>query len=126
MAQGSKFLAITPGTISAADVLPIVPASSVYGGFTVIAAYFFPGAAGTCDVVLQNYGASGTVAGGTVAGISGGSAALVADTVVTLAITSANQFLDSGEWLVLKAVGGATPANSQLVVEYVDGITTVG
>lgn len=126
MAQESKFLSITPGTISAADTLPLIRASSTYGGITIIAADYFPGAAGTLDVVLQNYGASGTVAGGTVAGISGGSAALVADTVQALTITAANQFLDSGEWLVLKAVGGTSPANSMLVIEYVDGITTVG
>lgn len=125
MAQGSQFLRVAPGTIGDADTHPICKASSTYGGFTVIAATLFPGAAGTCDAVLQNYGATGTVAGGTVAGASGGSAAVTADTAVSLTVTAANQFIDSGEWLVLK-MDGALPANSLVLIEYVDGITSQG
>jgi hypothetical protein len=125
MSQNSFFLRYGPGTVASGDVSPIVKASSTYGGFTVIAAQVFPGIAGTLDVVLQNYGVSGTVAGGTVAGISGGSAALVADTVVSLAITAANAFIDDGEWLVLKAVAAAL-GEAVIVVECVPGVVSQG
>lgn len=126
MSQGSHFLRVSPGTVGSGDTHPVVVGSSVYGGITVVAAWVFPGAAGTLNTVLQNYGTAGTVAGGTVAGISGGSAALVADTVVNLSITAANAFIDSGEWLVLKAADGALPANSLVLIEYVEGVVSQG
>ena len=125
MSNNSFFLKFGPGTIASGDTSPIVKASTLYGGFTVVKATLFPGIAGTLDTVLQNYGVSGTVAGGTVAGISGGSAALVADTAVDLAITAANAFIDDGEWLVLKAVAAAL-GEAVIVVECVPGIVSQG
>lgn len=122
---GSKYLSVRPGTVATGDFIPIVKASTTYGGFTVISATLLPGIAGTLDVVLMNYGTAGTVAGGTVAGISGGSAALVADTAVSLAITAANAFIDDGEWLVLKAAGNLL-GESVISIEYVDGIVSQG
>lgn len=125
MSNNSFYLRYGPGTVASGDTSPIVKASTKFGGFTVIGAQLFPGIAGTLNVVLQNYGTAGTVAGGTVAGISGGSAALVADTVVELAITAANAFIDEGEWLVLKTVGGAL-GEAVVVVECVPGIVSQG
>jgi hypothetical protein len=121
----SHYISVRPGTVASGDVIPIVKASTTYGGFTVISAWLFPGIAGTLDVVLMNYGTAGTVAGGTVAGISGGSAALVADTAVNLSITAANAFIDDGEWLVLKAAGAAL-GESLISIEYVEGIVSQG
>lgn len=132
MAQGSKFLVVAPDTMPGdGDLCYLAKASSVYGGFTVIAAHAVTGVAGTLDFVLQNYGSTGTVAGGTVAGMSGGTATVwAADTPQSLTITSTNQFIDSGEWLVLKKVeaagGNDLTADATIIVEYVDGITTQG
>ena len=89
------------------------------------------GLVGTLNLVLQNYGSSGTVAGGTVAGMSGGTATVWAVAAPQeLTITAANQFVDSEEWLVLKKVESASGndlANfASVVIEYVDGITSQG
>jgi hypothetical protein len=60
-------------------------------------------AAGTADVVLQNYGSSGTVAGGTIAGMTGGTTTVWAQQVPqSLAVTAANAFVDEGEVIYLK------------------------
>ena len=128
----SKFLQIYPDTMPGdGDLCFAAKASSAYGGFTVIAAHAVTGAVGTLDLVLMNYGTSGTVAGGTVAGMASGTATTWAvDTPQSLTITAANQFIDSGEWLVLKkveaAAGNDLTADAVVVVEYVDGITTQG
>jgi hypothetical protein len=89
------------------------------------------GIVGTLNLVLQNYGTSGTVAGGTVAGMSDGTATVwAADTPQQLTITAAQQFVDENEWLVLKKVesagGNDLSADATICVEYVDGITTQG
>lgn len=125
MSNNSFYLKFGPGTVASGDTTPIVKASSITGGFTVVAATLFPGIAGTLDVVLMNYGTSGTVAGGTVAGISGGSAALVADTAVSLAITAANAFIDDGEYLTLKASGAAL-GEAVVLIECLPGIVSQG
>lgn len=125
MAQQVFYLTYGPGTVASGDTSPIVKASTTLGGFTVTKATLFPGIAGTLDVVLMNYGTSGTVAGGTVAGISGGSAALVADTAVDLSITAANAFIDDGEYLTLKASGAAL-GEARLIIECVPGIVSQG
>lgn len=125
MSNNSFYLKFGPGTVASGDTTPICRASSVNGGFTVVDAWLFPGIVGTLDTVLMNYGTTGTVAGGTVAGISGGSAALVADTQVHLSITAANAFIDDGEWLVLKASGAAL-GEAIILIECVPGIVTQG
>ena len=123
--QQSFYLTYGPGTVASGDTLALCKASTINGGFTVVKATLFPGIVGTLDVVLMNYGVSGTVAGGTVAGISGGSAALVADTAVDLAITAANAFIDDGEYLTLKASGAAL-GEARVIIECVPGVVSVG
>lgn len=126
------FLTINPDTMAGdAALCHILKPSSGYGGITIVSAWAVTGLAGTLDLVLQNYGASGTVAGGTVAGMSSGTATVwVADTPQELTITAANQFIDSEEWLVLKKLeAGASDdltADASITIEYVDGITTQG
>jgi len=127
-----KFLTIIPGTMPGdGDLAYVVKASSISGGFTVVDAWAVTGVAGTLNLVLQNYGSAGTVAGGTVAGMSGGTATVWAvDTPQALSITAANAFIDADEWLVLKkveaAAGNDLTADAVVVVEYVDGVVTQG
>ena len=131
-AIGSKFLTVNPDTMTGdGDLCHIVKASSAYGGMTVIDAYAVTGAVGTLNLVLQNYGTAGNVAGGTVAGMSSGTATVwAADVPQQLTITAANAFIDAGEWLVLKKVESAAnndlSADATIVVEYVDGVVTQG
>ena len=134
MATESKFLQVAPDTMPGdGDLCYICKASSSYGGFTVIAAHAVTGVAGTLDLVLQNYGSTGTVAGGTVASMASGTATVwAADTPQSLTVTTtaANAYIDSGEWLVLKkveaAAGNDLTADATVIVEYVEGITTAG
>lgn len=128
----NKFVSINPGTMPDDEGRSyILKASSQYGGITVIDAYAVTGAAGTLNLVLQNYGTSGTVAGGTVAGMSSGTATVwAADTPQQLTITAANAFIDSDEWLVLKKLESASDndltADAVVTIEYVDGVVTQG
>lgn len=130
--SGSKFLTVNPDTMPGdGDLCHVVKASSTYGGLTVIAASAVTGAVGTLNLVLQNYGTSGTVAGGTVAGMSSGTATVwAADTPQSLTLTAAQVFVDSGEWLVLKkvesAAGNDLSADATVVIEYVEGPVTQG
>ena len=134
MSQGSKFLTIVTNTLPGdGDLIHLAKGSSTYGGFTVIAAHCRTGAVGTLDIILQNYGTTGTVAGGTVASMASGTATVWAAATpqsLTVTTTAANAFIDSGEWLVLKktesAAGNDFAANGSIVIEYVDGITTAG
>jgi len=131
-AIGSKFLTINPDTLASDGALcHVVKASSTYGVMTVIDAYGVTGSVGTLNLVLQNYGTAGNVAGGTVAGMRSGTATVwAADVPQQLTITAANAFIDSGEWLVLKKLeaGGSDDlsADATIVVEYVDGVVTQG
>lgn len=128
----SKFMTVFPSTMPGdGDLCYVAKASLTSGGFTVVDAYAVTGVAGTLNLVLQNYGSAGTVAGGTVAGMSGGTATVWAvDTPQQLTITAANAFIDSGEWLVLKkveaAAGNDLTADASVVIEYVDGVVTQG
>lgn len=128
----SKFLTCYPDTMPGdGDLCYVAKASSVDGGFTVIAAHASTGLVGTLNLVLQNYGSAGTVAGGTVAGMSSGTATVwAADTPQELTVTAANAFIDAGEWLVLKkveaAAGNDLAADAVVVIEYADGVVTVG
>jgi len=132
MGQGSKFLSCNPGTLPDDGGLSFVAkGSAVYGGFTVIAAHAVTGVVGTLNLVLQNYGTSGTVAGGTVAGMASGTATVwAADTPqsLTVSTTAANCYIAPNEWLVLKKVESAAnndlSADARVVIEYVDGVTT--
>jgi hypothetical protein len=132
--MSSKFLTVYPGTMPDDNGLSfIVKASGSYGGLTLIAAHAVTGLAGTFDVILQNYGTSGTVAGGTMANMADGTATVwAADTPQTLtnSTTAANLFLDAGEWMVFKkteaAGGNDLTADAVIVVEYVDGVLTSG
>lgn len=126
------FLTVAPDTMPGdGDLCYILKPSGGYGGITVIGAWAVVGVVGTLNLVLQNYGTSGTVAGGTVAGMSDGTATVwAADTPQQLTITAAQQFVDENEWLVLKkveaAAGNDLAADSTICIEYVDGITSQG
>lgn len=128
----SKFLVCNPGIMNADGALSfIAKASSTDGGFTVTSAYAVTGAAGTLDLCLMNYGTSGTVAGGTIANMTSGTATVwVADVPQQLTITAAQAYVDAGEWLVLKKLeaGGSDDLTTDAVVtiEYVDGPVTQG
>lgn len=126
------FLTVAPDTMPGdGDLCYLLKPSSGYGGITVLSAWAVTGVVGTLNLVLQNYGSSGTVAGGTVAGMASGTATVwAADTPQELTLTAANIFIDSEEWLVLKkvesAAGNDLSADATICVEYVDGITTQG
>lgn len=132
MANDSKFFVVNPDTMPGdGDLCYVAKASATHGGFTVIAAHLVTGAAGTLDLVLQNYGATGTVAGGTVGGMASGTATVWAEDVPqSLTLTAANVFIDSGEWLVIKKVeaagGNDLTADATVTIEYVDGISSQG
>lgn len=126
MAQNKKITVNLGTAITDTNIVAITKASSSFGGMTIVRSNVVVRGAGTTDAVLMNYGVSGTVAGGTVAGILGGSAALVAATPTALAITAANAFLDADEWLYYVSDGGTTPADTILEIEYVDGVVTQG
>lgn len=126
------FLTINPDTMPGdGDLSYLLKPSSGFGGITILSAWAVTGAVGTLNLVLQNYGQTGTVAGGTVAGMTDGTATVwAADTPQELTITAANQFIDSEEWLVLKkveaAAGNDLAADASVHIEYVDGITSQG
>jgi hypothetical protein len=128
----SKFLVCNPGTLPDDSGLSfIAKASSTDGGFTITSAYAVTGAVGTLNLILMNYGTSGTVAGGTVAGMASGTATTWAvDTPQALTITAADAYIDAGEWLVLKkveaAAGNDLSADAVVTIEYVDGPVTQG
>lgn len=127
-----KFLTINPDTMPGdADLCHVLKPSSGYGGLTILSVWAVTGAVGTLNLVLQNYGVSGTVAGGTVAGMTDGTATVWAvDTPQELDITAAQKFIDSEEWVVLKKVEAASgndlTADASICIEYVDGINTQG
>ena len=129
------FLRVDPGVMAEdGDLHHIIKASSKYGGLTVIDAYAVTG--GTISagsgylLVLQNYGASGTIAGGTVGSVGGTADPITTvDTPQQFSLTAAQVFLDAGEWLVLKKVEqGNVDINAEncVIVEYVDGVVTQG
>jgi hypothetical protein len=128
----SFYFSVQPGVMTEDnDTHHIVKASSINGGFTVVRAFAVADAVGTFNFVLQNYGTSGTVAGGTVAGHASGTAAVwAAATPQELAITAANAYIDADEWLVLKkpesAGGNDNGASAVVYIEYVPGVVTVG
>jgi len=128
----SKFLTINPGTMAGDGALThAFKASSAHGGITVIDAWASTGLAGTLDILLVNFGVSGTVTGGTIAGMTDGTATVwVADVPQALTITAANAFVDANEWIVVKKLeAGASDDlvdSAQVVIEYVDGVVTQG
>ena len=134
MTQQSKFLTVYPNTMPGDnDLVHVMKASNSHGGITVVAAWARTGAVGTLDLILQNYGTSGTVAGGTVGHMSSGTATVWAAATpqqLTLSTTAANLYIAPNEWLVLKktesAGGNDLAANGSVVIEYVDGVTYSG
>lgn len=130
--NGSKFLICNPSVLNADGALSFVAkGSGTFGGFTVIAAHAVTGAVGTLDIVLQNYGTSGTVAGGTVASMASGTATVWAvDTPqsLTVSTTAANKYIAANEWLVIKKLEAAgsddLTADAVVSIEYVDGVIT--
>lgn len=130
--SASKFLICNPGIMNADGALSFVArGSAVFGGFTVIAAHAVTGAVGTLDLVLMNYGSTGTVAGATVGHMSGGTdTEWAVDTPQSLTLTAANVFIDANEYLVLKKLeaGGSDDLTTDavVIVEYVDGPVLVG
>ena len=130
--MGSKFITVYPDTMPGNnDLCFAFRASSLYGGVTVVSAVASTGAAGTLNLTLVNYGTSGTVAGGTIAGMSGGTATVwAADTPQALTITAANAFIDAGEYVFLKKTESASDndltADAAVCIEVVDGVVTQG
>lgn len=132
--KGSQHFICNPGILNADGALSFVAKGSAEtGGFTVIAAHAVTGAVGTLDIVLQNYGTSGTVAGGTVANMASGTATTWAvDTPqsLTLSTTAANLYIAANEWLVIKKLeaGASDDLTTDAVVdiEYVDGVCQSG
>lgn len=130
--NGSKFLVCNPSVLNADGALSFVAkGSATFGGFTVIAAHAVTGAVGTLDIVLQNYGTSGTVAGGTVANMANGTAttwAIDTPQSLTVTTTAANAYIAPNEWLVIKKLeaGGSDDLteDATVVIEYVDGVVT--
>jgi hypothetical protein len=130
--MNSKFFVVNPDTMPGdGDLCMVAKASDIHGGFTVVNAWAVSDAVGTLNLVLQNYGTSGTVAGGTVAGMGSGTATVWAEhTPQELTITAANAFVDANEVLMLKkvesAAGNDLGTAAAVVVEYVDGVVTQG
>lgn len=132
MAQEKKFVTLNPGTMPGdGDLSFALKASADYGGVTITRVSVVTGAVGTLNMVLQNYGSAGTVAGSTIAGMANGTATTWAvDTPQALTITAANAFLDESEWAVIKKVESAAAndltADAVVEVEFVDGIVSQG
>jgi hypothetical protein len=132
MTQQSKFLTVNPGVMADDnDLCHVLKASNAYGGITVIRAFARTGIVGTLDLVLMNYGTSGTVAGSTVGHMSGGTAtvwAVATPQELTLSTTAADKFIAANEWLVLKKVESAATndlsTEASVMIEYVDGVLT--
>lgn len=132
--MASKHIILNPGTMATdGDALRLAKASQVYGGMTILAANFTNKAAtnaGTSfHLVLQNYGTSGTVAGGTIGQAGGTTDPFVANAPKAFTLTAANVYLAPGEWLVLKKVeqnDSDIDAVACIDIEYVDGISLVG
>jgi hypothetical protein len=129
------YITVSPGVMTTdGDLHYAVKASTIAGGITIVGAQLVNGAAGNagtaCLVVLQNYGVSGTVAGGTVGTCGGTADPYAADTPKAFTLTTAQVFIDAGEWLVVKKVeSGGTPdldAEASICIEYVDGVVTQG
>lgn len=137
MSYGSKFIAFPlPVMTGNNDLIRVVKASTKFGGMTIIAANYVPAAAtdaGTSHALyLLNYGTTGTAlaSGGTVGSVGGTAAPYSAGVPAAFTLTTAQVFLDEGEWLVLrKTQEGADSditTNATLVIEYCDGIVEVG
>ena len=132
--MSSKFLVVDPGVMASdGDLHFVAKGSTKYGGFTVVDAWATVGGATNAGtsfrLVLQNYGISGTVAGGTVGTVGGTTDPFAADTPKQFALTDANVFIDAGEWLVLKKVeqnDSDLNAESSIIIEIVDGVVTQG
>lgn len=107
------------------------PADALGGGLTVVEAVASTGAAGTLDLLLVNYGTSGTVVGGTIARHASGTATVwAADTPKALTITAAQAYVDAGEYVYLKKLEPAgsndLTADAMVQITLVDGIVEQG
>lgn len=135
MAQLAQFISFPLPVMTANnDLLRIFRASTEYGGITITKAYYTPAGstdAGTSHVLyLMNYGTSGTVAGGTIGAVGGTAAPYTANVPTAFTLTAAQVFVDDGEWVVLKKTQEGADSdivtNSTLVVEFVEGVISVG
>jgi hypothetical protein len=128
--MGSQYVVVNPGATQAdGGLIFVLKASAISGGITVVAAQAVNTSAGTFNIVLQNYGVSGTVAGGTIAGMAGGTATVWgSDVPQELAVTAANAFVDAGEYLVAKNVAGDgnLTVDASIMIEIVEGVVTQG
>lgn len=130
----SKFINVYPDTMPGDNDLAFAfKASNVSGGVSIVAAHLSTGAVGTFDIILQNYGTSGTVAGGTIANMASGTATVwAADTPqsLTLSTTAANLFVDANEVVYVKktesAAGNDLSADACVSIEYMDGVALSG
>ena len=132
MAQEVKYITVNPGEMASdAARAYAFRCFSGYGGLTVVAATVSTGVAGTLDMVLQNYGSAGTVAGATIGHMSGGTATVwAADTPQAMTLTAANVFVDENEYVYLKKLeaGGSDDLSNDAAVciAYVDGVVSQG
>jgi hypothetical protein len=128
--MGSQYVVVNPGATQAdGGLIFVLKASAISGGITVVAAQAVNTSAGTFNIVLQNYGASGAVAGGTIAGMAGGTATVWgSDVPQELTIAAANAFVDAGEYLVAKNVAGDgnLTVDASIMIEIVEGVVTQG
>ena len=130
MANNTKYLTINPGTMPGdADLAFVGQVYDGFGGITIKEVTVSTGAVGTFDIVLMKYGSAGTVAGGTVAATTGGTATTWAvDTPQNLSFVAAQAFCDEGEHLFLKkleaAAGNDLTADACVCIAFVDGIAT--
>lgn len=127
----SQYIPVYPDTMPGdGDLCFAFRASSLYGGATVVKAVANTGVAGTLDLALVNYGTAGTVAGGTIAHMSGGTATVwAADTPQALTLaTDANIYVAPGEYVFLKkieaAAGNDLTADACVMIEIVEGVVT--
>lgn len=126
------FAILNPGIMNADGALAMaLKASSTYGGITITKVTATTGVAGTLNLVLQNYGTSGTVAGGTIAAMASGTANVwAANTPTDIPITAAQAYVDSGEVVMLKKMeaGGSDDLSTSatICIEYEEGVITVG
>lgn len=128
------FVNVYPDTMPGdEDLCYALHASAGHGGITITRATVATGAVGTFNLELLNYGTAGTAlqASGTIAAMADGTATVwAADTPQTLTVVAAQAFVDENEYVVLRktesAAGNDLTADAVVMIEYVDGVVTVG
>jgi len=117
------------------EFVHVLKASSDRGGLTVVGAEIVNGgtAAFVAHFALENWGTAGTAiktyadpSGGTVisqgtAGTAGTTSHAANQPGAAFVLVSDHEYLDQGEWLVLRKTGAGTIVDATLHVEYIMG-----